>query len=274
MNKLFKLKFSLEKKSYNFLKYLNWKLGRYDEEAVYFYTFHKCASTLFSSYVLKMTQGLYHIDYADKIFRGTLNKKIDFSKNGVVYGPIRLSTPDNVPGYKLVDKVCKPNFIMDKRAIFFVRDPRDILVSSYYSFGYTHGLSSVEEIRRKQIEQRKYIQKLSLDEYVVDSAFKMNEYFANMIKLNEACKDGVVVKYEDMVNNWDIFRDQMVKSLKLDKKILKNIYEMSRPKKKEDKTSHQRSGKSGGYKKKLKKETIKKINEELSTVLKYFDYEI
>lgn len=34
---------------------------------------------------------------------------------------------------------------------------RDILVSSYYSIGYTHGLSKVKEIREGQMETRNVV---------------------------------------------------------------------------------------------------------------------
>ena len=39
-------------------------------ESVYFYTFHKCASTLFSKDFLPNTEGLHHLDYARLIYRG------------------------------------------------------------------------------------------------------------------------------------------------------------------------------------------------------------
>src|SRR3954467_281701 len=39
-------------------------------ESVYFYTLHKCASGLFSDYVLKNARGLRLIDYADQFYNG------------------------------------------------------------------------------------------------------------------------------------------------------------------------------------------------------------
>lgn len=106
-------------------------------ETVYFYTFHKCASTLFNSYILKNIKGLQHVDYASQIYGGKkINKKLNFRDKGFVYGPIRLSADPMSSVYRmLVAPTSGHEFIRDKIAIFVVRDPRDILVSAYYSFG-------------------------------------------------------------------------------------------------------------------------------------------
>jgi hypothetical protein len=39
-------------------------LSRANRESIYFLTLHKCASTLFSDFILKNIIGLRHIDYA------------------------------------------------------------------------------------------------------------------------------------------------------------------------------------------------------------------
>jgi hypothetical protein len=41
-------------------------------ESVFFYTFHKCASSLFARFVLPNVRGLRHENYAARIFRGEL----------------------------------------------------------------------------------------------------------------------------------------------------------------------------------------------------------
>src|SRR5438132_10534005 len=115
-------------------------------ESVYFYTLHKCASGLFSDYVLKNVRRLRLIDYEDRFYKGE-PVCVTFKEKGFIYGPIRVSNgPQSTIYSKLVEPASRTDFVRDKIAIFLIRDPRDILVSSYYSFGYTHEFSTVKEI--------------------------------------------------------------------------------------------------------------------------------
>ncbi len=54
----------------NFENYSKRHYGMNSYESVYFYTFHKCASSLFSNYVLRNIKGLVHVDYAVQISSG------------------------------------------------------------------------------------------------------------------------------------------------------------------------------------------------------------
>jgi hypothetical protein len=51
------------------------------------------------------------------------------------------------------------------KPLFMIRDPRDKLISQYYSFGFTHGISSEPSIQTSQRAIRKKITTMSLDEY-------------------------------------------------------------------------------------------------------------
>jgi hypothetical protein len=60
---------------------------RNSPESVYFYTFHKCAITLFSDYELKNVSGLYNMDYAVQLYTGrrSAEKKLNFKKMGLFW---------------------------------------------------------------------------------------------------------------------------------------------------------------------------------------------
>jgi hypothetical protein len=243
-------------------------------ESVFFYTFHKCASTLFSGYILKNIEGLQHVDYAGALCSGKKVGKIKFKERGVVYGPIRLSADKRDMVYKrLVAPASTHDFVRDRIAIFFVRDPRDILVSAYYSYGYTHELSPVLELREIQESLRAKIQKESLDEYVLDSASAVSAHFEELYNLSRACERGVVLRYEDMISDFDAFIAQLCKYVVIDESCISEIYRRSRPKKTEDLSSHRRSGQIGDFRDKLKEETILSLNEILNTTLVRFGYE-
>ena len=246
-------------------------------ESVYFYTLHKCASSLFSLYVLKNIQGLEHVDYALDMYNGvfTIDQEINFKERGYIYGPIRISGDPRTPEYKrLTIPASQPEFIQDKIVIFLVRDPRDILVSSYYSFAYSHGVSSVKEIRKIQETSRKVYLAQSLDEYVLAGVSEQLKNFTTIAELSKMCQRCVLLKYEDMIDKFDYFIAQLRQYLLIDDNIVQEIYRRSRPKLNEEIASHQRSGKVGGYKDKLRQDTIKSLNSKLGEILEVFEYKL
>lgn len=253
-------------------KWLLWQIQKNSHESIYFYTFHKCASTLFNEYILHNVKGLRNVDYASLIYLDH-SPNISFQKFGYVYGPLRISeAPDNPIYKKLMIPVMRSDFIHDKQALFFIRDPRDILVSQYYSFGFTHGLSPNLKIKEMELSNRERIQNMTLDEYAIQMAPVVQDHF-NMLKtLSDRCMYSVILKYEDMINDFDKFSEGLSQCFQLDESVIKEIYLKSRPKEVEDTSSHRRSGKAGGFRTKLEKKTIKRVNTILQPTLKYFQY--
>ena len=215
------------------------------------------------------------MNYASQLYKGKRShkKELEFRKNGFLYGPIRISAYVQGPvAKKLVNPTIKHDFVRDKIAIFFIRDPRDILVSSYYSFGFTHGLSQVNTIKVRQEANKSRISEMTLDEYVLESAEKQVELFKTLYGLSKACRRGVVLRYEDMINDFDGFAEQLRKYITLEDATIGEIYQKTRPMEKEDVTSHRRSGKVGGFREKLEKSTIISVNNKLAEILTLFDY--
>jgi SHS2 domain-containing protein len=244
-------------------------------DSVYFYTLHKCASTLFSGYVLKNAIGLWNIDYAVEIYSGRrgAQKKLSFEKSGAIYGPIRLSADRQGPvGELLVGPTTEQDFVRDKTAILLIRDPRDILVSAYYSFGFTHGLSQVDAISQKQKDLMEHIRELTLDEYVLEAATAQIDYFRMVNELSTNCERSVVLRYEDMIDDFDRFAEQLCKYVDLRPSTIQEIRRRSRPKGVEDMKSHRRSGKAGGFRTKLKEGTVSALNDKLKDTLDLYGY--
>jgi hypothetical protein len=244
-------------------------------ESVFFYTLHKCASSLFSGYVLNNLDGLKKIDYAQLIYGGEIepDTRLEFERRGYVYGPIRISAGKaGRVGEMLVAPTTENRFIRDKTAVFFVRDPRDILVSSYYSFGYTHDFSPVDSIREQQQARRRDILAVSLDAYVLEHAMEQAGYFEEIHRLSGICRNSTILKYEDMIERFELFANRMTRCLPVDEGVIRQIYERSRPRESEDTSSHRRSGRVGGFRGKLAKETVASLNARLRGVLDKFDY--
>ena len=257
----------------NIRSYLSWRLGSNSSDTVYFYTFHRCSSHFFSKYVLKNINGLHNIDYAKKIYRGKKIDHIVFDNKGVIYGPIRLSAPPTSKEYTcLVQPLSDLHFIQNKLAIFLIRDPRDIVVSSYYSFAQTHGLSPDNEIRKKQKQHRKKLQLQTIDEYVLESAPIVQSHFVMLDTISNAFGESVIIKYEDMIDNWDYFISGLTKFINIKQTILNEIYKQSRPLENEDNKSHRRSGRPNAFKDKLKIETVNSLNITFKDTLEKYNY--
>lgn len=244
-------------------------------ESVFFYTFHKCASSLFGGYILPNADGLQHVNYAKLIYSGAIihEEHVTFETGGHIYGPIRISVDTHSPVHKLlVDPTTDPNFIKDKMAVFFLRDPRDILVSSYYSFGYNHGISPVEEIRKLEEATRNSILGQTIDEYSLAKAEEQKIYFQTLDRLVKKCDKSTVIRYEDMIENFDMFSRQIKACIPLRDEILRGIYNQSRPKPKEDPKQHRRSGQVGGFRDHLQSATIESLNECFRDLLCLYGY--
>ena len=255
--------------------YVHWRVGGNSHESVYFYTLHKCASSLFGGYVLQNIKGLRHVNYASRLYGGKHVKEVNFEKTGHMYGPIRISANQTSPVYtRLVEPATQTEFIRDKTAIFLVRDPRDILVSAYFSFGFNHGYSPVEEIRERQMRSRKEIQEMTIDEYVLSAVDTVRDNFKTVDELHRACDRSVVLRYEQMVTDFDAFIKEFTKYMDIKPSVVRQMFERTRPKVKEDTTSHRRSGKPGGFKGKLQDQTIDELNSLLESTLNQFQYEV
>jgi hypothetical protein len=242
--------------------------------SVYFLTFHKCASTLFSEYVLKNVEGLQAVDYASKLYLGEPLGELVFERYGALYGPIRVSaSPDSLVYKKLVAPVCEGKFLRKRIAVFLIRDPRDMLVSAYHSYGWSHGLSPVPEIRDQQEAHRKDIQSMTVDEYALGAAADILKNFQTVLRIRRACRRNVVLKYEDMINKWDCFARGLTRFLHFKPDVLQEIHDRSRPPEREDRSSHRRSGKVAGFRDQLKAETIASLDRTFRPVLSAFEYQ-
>lgn len=243
-------------------------------ESVYFFTLHKCASSLFGDLVLKSFRGLDHVDYAGRIYSGEEIGDLVFEHRGKVYGPIRLSTARNSPVYeKLVGPTTERRFLRDKVCLLLVRDPRDILVSTYFSFGFSHGESANATIRAQQAAVKKRIQNdESLDAFVLGSARAVVRQFDRVQRVSEFSPRSAVLRYEDLINDFDRFMDQLTALVPVEDDAVPVIFSRSRPRSAEDVQSHHRSGRTEGFREKLQPETIGKLNETFGPVLGRFGY--
>jgi hypothetical protein len=241
--------------------------------SVFFYTFHKCASSLFSSYILPNLPELEHVDYAAQAIRHQLSEPLVFEERGKVYGPIRLSANPAIPIYNaLIKPTTKSDFVKIRRAFFFLRDPRDILVSEYFSFGKSHELAQEPTARAVQEQVRTEICTQQLDQYCLKRAPALCRAFQQMIELRDACSNGLLLRYEELIDNFPAFAREMGSYFNLPKETIEEIRKQSRPRKWEDPAKHRRSGRTGSFAEKIEHSTAKTIDGIFGAVLEEWGY--
>ena len=115
---------------------------------------------------------------------------------------------------------------------------------------------------------------MTVDEYVLELAQNIKWGFDKMHELYQSCPKNKILKYEDMIYRWNLFAEDFTEVVSVKKKILTQIYNKSRPSKSDNKWSHLRSGIARDFERKLKKDTVRYLNEYLKPVLETFDYDV
>jgi hypothetical protein len=242
-------------------------------QSIYFFTLHKCASTLFAKHVLKNLDGLQGVDYAAQLFKSTGPKRFEFRSSGHAYGPLRVSLSEDAVVYRqLVEGCLQPEFLADKKAICHVRDPRDILISHYHSAGWTHTISSDPEIAKEQLTARRAVQVLSVDEYAIQQAPALRSYFERLSGVLAHAQHAVLLRYEDMIARSPAFAQDIQSAMPISDQVLTELFRLSEPLRIEDKTAHKRSGKAEQFKERFTSRTRQVLAEVLGDCLERFGY--
>lgn len=162
--------------------------------------------------------------------------------------------------------------------VLMVRDPRDVLVSEYYSVAYSHveptyGTPKYDTFR----EQRIFAQSVSVDDYVISQCEACLEVYSRYkTLLLDKHPKLYITKYEEMVSDFEEWLSSLINYCQFD--VSNELYQeivsandRLRPRA-ENVKKHIRKGKAGDYKEKLKTETIGFIESKLSSILASFGY--
>ena len=243
-----------------------------DHQSVLFFTLHKCASVYVNeifeevskstsitsvnldNYLLMSKYPSLNtiLDRDDAIFQTKL--KNSFKPTGYLYNALRY--PKIV---KLVEN------LDDYRILLMLRDPRDVLTSAYFSFGYTHTLPIVAANRDNFIARRNKIASQTVDEFVLaakDDWSKMyNFYCQNLIGKPNV----LLIKFEDMINNFNSWLSSILEfiDLEIDQKKVTELVDRANNKK----------VKPTDHKKILKPETIDILNIEFREIVNILGYD-
>lgn len=163
------------------------------------------------------------------------------------------------------------------RTVIMVRDPRDVLVSGYYSYAYSHVAPKAEEKVDEFKEWREFVQNLTVDEYAIEISQNLRTRLEKYLQVTAAYPDVCVLKYEEMIADFSTWLDHLLTYCQLEisdqlrEKLLAEA-DRSSSKKKEELNRHRRQVTPGDHLRKLQPETIEYLNDYLADVLSGFGY--
>ena len=152
-----------------------------------FYGHHKCATmslNTLSGAVCKRIGRNFSVVYNEDQFSRNLDKYCqDNNVDFLAYGNADINFVRNLPYH---------------RAFHIIRDPRDIVVSAYYSHGYSHSTTSDWP---ELVEHRKKLQSLSPDEGITEEIRFRRRSFEHMYNWDYE-QDGILeIRFEDFAAN-------------------------------------------------------------------------
>jgi len=235
-------------------------------KSVYLYCLPKTGSSLFKEYILKKSQ----LQYIDPL-KLYANNKIDTLKIrdfNCAYGPLYTSHGYNSA---IIKEMLSEEFTIHNSCIFLVRDPRDIIISQYYSYGWSHAINTNDS--ENFLKRRKHIQSSTLEEYVTDELQikTINDRYSLLIKL---LTNNEYIKYENIIEDLDnVLVTLSEYNVYQNQSDIDLLHKVSRPTQKENILQHKRSGKVEQYKSKLNDNTISYLSNKFKEVIQKFGYE-
>ncbi len=237
--------------------------------SVLFYSYYRCGSMFLSRALreLALANERIHLDYdsyfakagsegAGKMSDANYTARA-FHVEGCYYGTLRRAYP--IPDHERY------------RTVLLLRDPRDCLVSHYYSIRESHTLNN-----RNNLESRIEACASGIDDWVIAH---MEDYRCDYLDFHKRLvgAPGVLfVRYEEMIAEFPEIVRQIVEHTGLtgapavtERILAEADFEVGS----ENVLSHKRSVKPGNHLKKLRAETVTRLNENLKEVLGLFGYE-
>ena len=162
--------------------------------------------------------------------------------------------------------------------VVMVRDPRDILVSNYYSISYSHAVPDEHSNKRGALlEARQRALKVTVDEF---SLGQVHELARRFTAIEQGLLHGQypvhLCSYEEMVGDFPVWLSRILDAcgLKASDQLFQSLVERQQKTRpvKENKHAHLRKGQPGDFREKLSAETVRTLNEVLQPVLRRFGY--
>lgn len=223
--------------------------------------YHCCVPKTASTWINKLLT-----DFRIFLYSGLLPFQAEFVKNGNNIPKNAIVTGTFPISYENFTKLEKPELY---KAFFVMRDPRDIVISGYFSNRYSH--SPIGHIS----ETRKILNSLSIEEGIIYNMETLRDVFeilASWIDAEEKNPNILLLRYEDLTGNKNLkYFHKLCRhcDIKIPEKQLQELIsdysfeKLSGGRKhgEEDRNSHYRKGVSGDWKNYFNEEIKEKFEE-------------
>ncbi|MEA5533087.1 sulfotransferase domain-containing protein [Crocosphaera sp. XPORK-15E] len=243
--------------------------------AFFIFSLHKAGSVLLNQIIIDITNylGIPRVDIAGSAFSEGItleqwvndNELSKIIQDGYCYS-----------GFRVIPPFMKDNLILKRsKKILLVRDPRDLVVSRFFSIAYSHTIPEKGLRQSMMLSARQKALEMTIDEYVVKEASfflkNWNDYH-NYLDFNQ---DLQIFRYEDVIFNKEKWIIDMLEFLNFNipQETIKQIaskYDI-RPTE-ENPDNHIRKVTPGDHKDKLKSSTIETLNNLFGDILKRYQY--
>jgi hypothetical protein len=162
------------------------------------------------------------------------------------------------------------------KVILMVRDPRDILVSWYYSLAFSHSTPPEASNRYQDfMEKRSKAQEMTVDELVIAESDRVLRIYQRYIQnLLEPYDHVYLTSYEQMTSDYECWLRGIGEAcdLEISPGLMDRLLEENRrlQPKNEDVREHIRKGEPGDYLDKLQPETIAFLNQKFEPIFQAF----
>lgn len=185
------------------------------------------------------------------------------------------------PGYCFTAFRGFPDFLRNNRPfagspkILLVRDPRDMLVSAYFSWGLSHRLPNDPRDRAYWLRLREHYQVQSIDEFALQQAGAALKQYMDYLWMLEHTDDHLVLRYEDVVFDKARLMRVLTERLEIDltlaqRRRLLAMHDI-RPDQ-ENPGAHIRKVAPGDHLEKLQPDTIVRLDQIFQPVYRKFGY--
>ena len=248
-----------------------------DIQAFLLFGIHKCGSTLMNKVFMDICRhtNIPYVAISKAAFQegipasvwGKCESLNSILMDGYCYG-----------GFRSLSPFMRGNdFVNQRKKILLVRDPRDAIVSAYFSFSKSHRKPGGGAALKKFLEMREKIQELDIESYAIEHSAQVKRAFNNYHKHFGQDPLLKVYRYEDIIFNKESWITDMLDFLD----ISLEAEQVTAIAKKHDivpgaenSDQHIRKVKPGDHREKLTSETIDKLNNSLSDILERYGYEM
>lgn len=254
----------------NELALMRGKVGRVSQKnSIAFFTIHKAASVFAGSVLRRMAKlsGYKCIHYEACSFAGgelpyrydllgDWSEKI-YPPKGYFFGPFR-EYHNALP------------WLHNGSIILHLRDPRDVLVSLYYSLRYSHSIPNANKnVALNMRSTREAISLIDINEFVLEEAPRIKKVYSNYLEGFANLNSLWISKYEEMIGDFTGWLVKACRFLEVENpaKMVEILKGMQSVEVSENKNNHKRQVTPGDHLRKLNSDTICKLDMALKDVL-------